>query len=160
MEKTSDNPINLGWERLLDDSDESSNGGPVLCRVELTCSQLENPYSELSTQQTADFLAKCDDDGSFPDIDSHFEQILSQYDSGSTPSVQAHALPTTPPSLSSTSLAEPVPSTTSTRIYSSSKGNEAVKMAKARSIPVKTRDQTDWTVRVWSEARNLKVLEE
>ena len=62
-----DNPIELGWERLLDDS-ESNNGGTRLCGVDLTCLQLENPYSELSTQQTDEFLAQLDDDGSFPKL--------------------------------------------------------------------------------------------
>ena len=72
-----DNPIELGWERLLEDSEP-------LCRVDLTCSQVENPYRELSTQQTADFLAGFDEDVLFPRIDDEFEQVLSQYDSAST----------------------------------------------------------------------------
>ena len=54
---------------------------------------------------------------------------------------QAHAPLIKPPSLASTST---------TRVYSSPKGNEAVNAAKASSIPVKTRDQADWSVRVWS----------
>ena len=68
---------------------ESQEGGTSLCGVDLTCSQLEDPYRELSTQQTADFLANFDDDGYFPEIDSGFEQVLSQYDysSGTYPSV-------------------------------------------------------------------------
>ena len=49
-----DNPIELGWERLLEDS-EPLNGGSTVCGVNLTCSQVENPDRELSTQQTADF---------------------------------------------------------------------------------------------------------
>ena len=48
----------------------------AMAGLHVLCLQLENPYSELFTQQTVDFLAKCDDDGSFPDIDLHFEQIL------------------------------------------------------------------------------------
>ena len=42
-------------------------------------------------------------------------------------------------------------STSTTRIYSSSKGNEAVNVAKVSSIPVKMRDQTIWTVHIWSD---------
>ena len=68
---------------------ESQKGGTSLCGVDLMCSQLEDPYCKLSMQQTADFLANFDDDGYFPEIDSGFEQILSQYDSssGTYPSV-------------------------------------------------------------------------
>ena len=49
--------------------------------VELTCSQLEDPYTELSMQQTADFLAHVDDDCAFPSMDADLERVLSQYDS-------------------------------------------------------------------------------
>ena len=55
-----ENPINLGWERLLDDDDQEGIGATV-CGVDLTCSQLENPDRELSTQQTAAFLTAVDD---------------------------------------------------------------------------------------------------
>jgi hypothetical protein len=72
-----DNSIELGWERLLDDS-EPLNGGSTVCRVNLTCSQVENSDCELSTQQTADFLSGIGDD-SIQDYD--FEQLLSQYGS-------------------------------------------------------------------------------
>ena len=74
------NPIDLGLERLLDDS-ASNSGGSRLCGVELTCSQLEDPYTELSTQQRADLLAHVDDDCTFPSMDADLEQVLSQYDS-------------------------------------------------------------------------------
>ena len=47
-----DNPIELGWERLLE-TPESENGASNLCGVDLTCSQVENPYRKLFTQQTA-----------------------------------------------------------------------------------------------------------
>ena len=63
-----DNPIELGWERLLEDS-ELLNGGSTVCGVNLTCSQVENPDRELSTQQTADFLSRIDDDCLFPKLD-------------------------------------------------------------------------------------------
>ena len=52
--------------------------------------------------------------------------------------------------------------TTSTkRVYASPKGREAVKSARAASIPTKTREQTEWAVRVWKEwalARNTRLL--
>ena len=52
---------------------------------------------------------------------------------------------------------------TSTRVYSSRKGNEAVKAARANSIPIRTQGQTDWTVSVWTDwalTRNTKLLPE
>ena len=152
-----DNPIELGWERLLEDS-ESNNGGTPLCGVDLTCSQLENPHSVLSTQQTADFIAQFDDDDSFPKIDTNFENILSQYDlfAGATLSLPAA---TTIVSTAVTTIvssanlsqvcASPVKTVSACKcIYSSPKGNEAVNKVRVSSIPIKTRDQTDWTVRV------------
>ena len=54
-----DNPIELGWERLLDPEEAaagSSDGhSAMLCGVDLTTSQLLDPSSNLSTQQTTDF---------------------------------------------------------------------------------------------------------
>ena len=53
---------------------------------------------------------------------------------------------------------------TSTRVYSSPKGNDrAVKAARANSIPIRTQGQTNWTVRVltdWALTRNTKLLPE
>ena len=106
-------------------------------------------------------------------IDSDFEQVLSQYDSSasSTPPVPA-ATSTIVVSTAITSAVSiayqvsvpviklPIMASTSTRVYSSPKGIEA---AKASSIPVKTCDQTDWTVQVWSnwaQARNFRLLPE
>ena len=58
-----ENPINVGWERLLDDHE---GGGATVCGVNLTCSQLKNPDCKLSTQQTAEFLSTYDDNWLFP----------------------------------------------------------------------------------------------
>ena len=47
------------------------------------------------------------------------------------------------------------------RVYASPKGRAAVQSARAVSIPTKTRDQTEWAVRVWKEwalARNTRLL--
>ena len=38
------------------ENSESNNDGTRLCGVDLMCSQLENAHSELSTQQSDDFL--------------------------------------------------------------------------------------------------------
>ena len=52
---------------------------------------------------------------------------------------------------------------TSTWKYASPNGNQAVKAARESSIPVKTKNQTDWTVRLWADwaaARNQTLLPE
>ena len=46
------NPTEIRRERLLElDNCESLESETILCGVGLTCSQLDNPYSELSTQK-------------------------------------------------------------------------------------------------------------
>ena len=69
-----DNPIELGWERLLDPEEAAAT---TVCRVDLTTSQLLDPSSELSTQQTTDFLANFTDDLYFPRLDAEFENIFN-----------------------------------------------------------------------------------
>ena len=44
-----ENPIELGWERLLEPKEACSTGS-TLCRVDLTGSQMLDPSCELSTQ--------------------------------------------------------------------------------------------------------------
>ena len=129
-------PFELGWERLLED-----NSG-----VQLTSSQIADPFREISTQQTSDFLANFDTDDHFPQLDSEFEQILSQEDS----SIPCGSSAVTTPSITATA----------SRCYVSPKGEKAVQAAQANSIPAKTRDQTDWVVRVWSDwaiSRNTRL---
>ena len=209
-----DNPIELGWERLLE-TPESENGASTLCGVDLTCSQVENPYRELSTQQTADFFllilmaivisltwtpilnkfssqydstcpsvcplkssatkspsvstvptaSQADGNYYFPSMDSDFEQILSQYDSTcpcvcqlSSSATELPSVSTVPRASQASCVSTPAAASTSTRIYTSPKGNEAVKAARASSIPVKTKHQT---VRLWADwaiARNKNLL--
>ena len=48
----------------------------ILCGVDLTCSQVDNPDCNLSTPQTADFLTRFDDDCLFPKLDYEFDQAL------------------------------------------------------------------------------------
>ena len=80
-----DNPIELGWERLLETPETEKISVAQIKQI----SQVENPYCELSTQQIADFLANfnAESDCYFPSLDSNFEQILSQYDDSTCPSV-------------------------------------------------------------------------
>ena len=56
-----ENPIELGWERLLN-SEGACSSSATLCGVDLTSSQVLDPTSDLSTQQTTDFLANFSDD--------------------------------------------------------------------------------------------------
>ena len=64
-----DHPVNLGWEQLL----SKPVGSNSLYGVELSNSQIEDPTTELSIQQTADYLVLSDD--YVQDFDKEFEQI-------------------------------------------------------------------------------------
>ena len=119
------------------------NSSSTLCGVELTSSQIADPYRKLSTQQTCAFLAQFDGDEYFLNIDADFEQLIPHVD------VIISQPKTTEPSASATSE------------YASPKGEKAIKAAIVNSIPEKTRKQTDWWVRVWTEwalSRNTKLL--
>ena len=72
-----ENLIKLGWERLLDPEEACSNSA-TFCGVDLTSLQVLDPSSDLSTQQTADFLANFSDELYFPKLDAEFEQVLMQ----------------------------------------------------------------------------------
>ena len=80
-----ENPIELGLEQLLDDSlcTASQFSGYSMCGVNLTNSHIADPYRELSTQQTSDFLAYYDThhDVDFPEMDEEFDKIPTQIDS-------------------------------------------------------------------------------
>ena len=62
-----DNPIELGWERLLEDKEPGHHTNAPF-GVELSCSQIGDPQKELSTQQTKVFLDNFDDDSYFPEV--------------------------------------------------------------------------------------------
>ena len=47
-------------ERLLESDDDTTCGPGSLCGVELTSPQVNDPYKELSTQLTTDFLCAFD----------------------------------------------------------------------------------------------------
>ena len=68
------NPIELGWERLLE-PEEACSTGSTLCGVDLTSSQMLDPSCELPTQQATDFLANFDDENYF---NAEFKQVLTQ----------------------------------------------------------------------------------
>ena len=54
----------------------------------------------------------------------------------------------------------PLP-TSANRVYASPKGKAAVQSARDASIPTKTKEQTEWAVKVWKEwalARNTRLL--
>ena len=59
----------IGWEQLLESDDDKTYGHGSLYGVELTSSQVNDPYKELSTQQTTDFLDNFDCDNYFPKLD-------------------------------------------------------------------------------------------
>ena len=54
----------------------------------------------------------------------------------------------------------PLPTSTN-RVYASPKGKAAVQSARDASIPTKTKEQTEWAVKVWKEwalAKNTRLL--
>ena len=54
-----------------------------------------------------------------------------------------------------------VTSTSTNRVYASPKGKVTVQSARDASIPTKTKEQTEWAVKVWKEwalARNTRLL--
>ena len=84
-------------------------------------------------------------------MDEEFDKILTQIDS----SVNAELVTELPTTAVVTTTC------TSTRVYSSPKGTKAVKAAMFNSVPQKTRVQTNWTVKVWTEwalTRNARLL--
>lgn len=103
----------------------------VCCGVELTPGQLLDPENCQLSTQQTNDFLANLDD--FPE-GPDLEDVLSQFDDVVT---------------------------SSTRLYGSPKGAKAVQVAIEASIPKKTREQTNWTVRVWSEwaaSRNKKLM--
>ena len=83
-----ENPIELGWERLLEPEEPCSTGS-TLCGVDLTSSQMLDSSCELSTQQTTDFLANFDDENYFPHFNAEFEHVLTQVETSTSQYVTA-----------------------------------------------------------------------
>ena len=140
-----ENLMELGWERLLE-PEEACSSGSTRCRVDLTSSQMLDSSCDLSTQQT-----NFDDESYFPHLDAEFEQILTQVETSVSRSVTG----------STTVASTTVTSASANRVYASPKGREAVQSARAESIPTKTKEQTEWAVKVWKEwalARNTRLL--
>ena len=105
--------MELGRERLLEDNSETSKS---VRGEQLTSSQIADPFREISTQQTSNFLANFDTDDHFPLLDSEFEQILN----------------CSIPSGFSTFTTSSVTATTS-RCCASPKGEKAVQVAQQHS---------------------------
>ena len=83
-----ENPIELGWERLLE-PEEACSTGSTLCGVDLTSSQMLNPSCELSTQQVTAFLANFNNENYFPHFDAEFEQVLTHVEKSTSQYVTA-----------------------------------------------------------------------
>ena len=117
---------------------------------------MSDPSLVLCTQQTTDFLANFDDESYFPQLDAEFEQVLSQVETCASQSVYtANTMCTSSVTMASTTV------TSANSVYAFPKGKAAVQSARAASIPTKTREQTEWAVRVWQEwalARNTRLL--
>ncbi len=111
-----------------------------------------------STQQSSDFVDGFDD---FPVMDASVEQLLGEAKvAGSVPTtvVQSSTLCSNPPPL----VPVPCPTVSSGHVYGSPKSEKAVSRAIASGIPVKTKLQTNWTVRTvweqWARNRNSRLL--
>ncbi len=107
----------------------------------------------LSTQQMVDFVDRFHD---FPAMDASVEKLLGEAEeAGSVPTtvVQSLTLCMNLPPLAAVpcpivSCKADVQPSTSGRVYGSPKSEKAVSRAITSGIPVKTKLQTDWTVRV------------
>ena len=68
------------WEKPI--FDETDFDVWKVAGVELSSSQIEDPYKELSTQQTTDYLKQFDDDAdySFPELTGDVCGLLTQVD--------------------------------------------------------------------------------
>ena len=96
-------------------------------------------------------MANFDDESYFPHLDAEFEHILTQVETSASRSVTG----------STTVASTTVTSASANRVYASPKGRAAVQFARAASIPTKTKEQTEWAVKVWKEwalARNTRLL--
>ena len=139
--------MKLEWDRLLE-PEEACSSGSTICGGDLTSSQISNHSLVLRTQQT-DFWANFNNERYFPQLDAEFRQVSTQVETSASQSVTASVTCT------STTV------TSANRVYASPKGKAAVQSARATNIPTKTREQTEWAVRVWQEqalARNTRLL--
>ena len=86
---------------------------------------------------------KCTDEfGDFPAIDADVEKLLADAERSFCTIVE--------PTVVVSQAAGTVPST-SGRSYGSPKSENAVNTAIVGAVPVKTKQQTDWSVRVWEK---------
>ena len=116
-----ENPIELGWERLLE-PEEAYYSGSTLCGVDLTSSQMSDHSLVLCTQQTTDFLTNFDDE-SFPQLDAEFKQILTRVETSASQFVAARTTFTSSVTMASTTV------TSANHVYASPKGKAAVQSA-------------------------------
>ena len=116
-----------------------------------------DPSCELSTQQVTGFLANFDGEKYFPHFNAEFEQVLTQVEKSTSQYVTASTMCMASVIMASTT----VTSTSANCVYASPKGKAAVQSARDASISTKTKEQTEWAVKVWKEwalARNTRLL--
>ena len=128
--------------------EEACSSGSTLRGGDLISSQISDHSLVLRTQQT-DFLVNFNNERYFPQLDAEFQQVSTQVETSASQSIAASVTCT------STTV------TSANRVYASPKGKAAVQSDRATNIPTKTREQTEWAVRVWQEqalARNTRLL--
>ena len=143
----------------------------LIAGVHLTSSQVEDPYRELSTQQTSEYLQHIETDS-----DSLNDYDLPQLTGGLLEELEVDLLVQ---SASQVTCTQSTTTTTSTghsssvstlggasgggRKNASPKRESYIRSVRQSSVPDKTRNNTTWAVKVWTDwakARNEKLLPE
>ena len=145
------------WEKPI--FDEHDFDVWKVAGVELTCSQIEDPHKELSTQQTTDYLKQFDydEDYSFPKLTDDICGLLTQVDTlveAASQTLGTDDSATCSQSIATTSRSPTIPT-------GSPKRESYVLRIQKSSIPVKTRNNTNWAVKLWTDwaiSRNKNLL--
>ncbi len=159
-----ENPIQLGWERLLGMGQGESPAGDVSTSADdAVLSSLDDvpddafDFQELTAGQMFEFdLAELPADSDLSASVSDRSALLDKTPAGVVATAEAVACGATVamPGRSGSVMSTPPRSTasgSSSRKYGTPKNEDAVKRVIASGVAPKTKAQTDWTVRVWKD---------
>ena len=151
-----EHPIRLNWESVFDEPDDRIVGG-----IQVTSSQMGDPYKALSTQQTDEYLNQFEENLlDFPPIsDDLLTQVDYLIDAAITNSQTASFDSTT--GTTSTTAVTAVSTTATVSRYASPKKQKYIDSIKKSSIPQKTKSCTQWAVKLWIDwamSRNKALL--
>ncbi len=148
-------PIKLNWASVLEEDDYVVGG------IEVTSSQMDDPFRALSTQQTTEYLNKFDEGDAFnfpPITNDMLTQVDCLIDAAIDTSTSSESATVT---ATATSTIVTAVSTTATISRFASPRQKDIDSIERSSIPQKTRCSTDWAVKVWTdwaESRNKRLL--